>query len=306
MNKFSLLLSKAINRLKSFKVYRFSVFLSRSYVYIMLASLSAIFLTPFIYMIGHSLMNVNDLVNSNIKWLPTSFNIDNYMYAIRSLNYFPTLLYSSVITVICVFAQVFTCSFVGYGLARIKFRGSGVIFALIIFTLIIPPQTVIVPQYILFSKAGGIDSYLPIIIPCFFSLGLSGGLFTFIFRQFYKAMPKELENAALIDGTGIIGAYFKIMFPNATSPILITTILSLVWQWNNFFEPSIYIRNISKGTLTLQLSQLQQTALSFNVTNFNKAINLAATFLCVLPIVVFFLIIQRKFMKSIETSGLAN
>lgn len=274
--------------------------------YAMLISLSSIFLTPFIYMVGHSLMSVNDLINTNIKWLPTSLIIENYYYAAKVLNYFPKLIYSLAITVICVLAQIITCSFVGYGLARIKFRFSGLIFGLILFTMIVPPQTIIVPQYMLFSRMNMVDSYLPIILPCFFSMGLSGGLFVLVFRQFYKSMPSELENAALIDGAGIIGAYLKIMFPNASSPIMITAVLSLVWQWNNYFEPSVYIRNIEKGTLTLQLSQLKSTAESINVTNFNNSISFAATVLCVFPLIVIFLCLQTRFLKSIETSGLAN
>lgn len=275
-------------------------------VYVLLISLSIVFLAPFIYMIGHSFMSADDWLNVNIKWLPRTLVTENYSYSVRILNYFPTLLMSIGVTVAATFGQVISCSFVAYGLARIRFKGNGLLFLLIIFTLIIPPQTIIVPQFLIFAKFGMIDTYYPIILPCYFAMGLNGGLFIFIFRQFFKGMPAELENAALIDGTGIFGAYFRIMLPNASSAILVSSILSLVWQWNNSFEPSVYIREFSKATLTLQLNYFQQLAEQVNVMSYSRGVVMASTVLIVLPVLVVFFLLQRQFMQSIETSGLAN
>ncbi len=276
-------------------------------VYLALIALSVIFIVPFFYMIGHSLMSVNDLLNPNIKWLPRSFNLNNYEYAYKSMNYLfylgKTLLYVGV----AVFGQIMTCSFVAYGLARVNFKGRGIIFGIVLFMMIVPPQTIIVPQYMMFANLGLKNSFVPIILPCFFAMGLNGGLIIFVFRQFFKGMPPELENAAMIDGTGVFGAYFRVIFPNVKPAILITSILSLVWQWNNSFEPSVYIEDTSKGLLTMQLNILQS-----NVSNvmqgvdFNEGITMAATFLTVLPLIVIFLAIQGRFMKSMAQSGLAN
>jgi multiple sugar transport system permease protein len=277
-------------------------------LYLILIALSAVFIIPFIYMIGHSMMTVTDIMNLNIKWVPRSLNFNNYIYAFSALNYTHYLIWTLFIVGLCVLGQVLSCSFVAYGLARIKFKLNGVIFALVVFLLIVPPQTIIVPSFIMYTKINWIDTFLPIVVPCFFALGLNGGLMVFVFRQFFKSLPSELENAALIDGTGFIGAYFKVIFPNAKPAILITSILSLVWQWNNYFEPSIYIKNISKGTLEMQLLSLQSSLSSVYKTgvDFNQGINLAATFLSILPVLVIFFIIQKQFMKSIASSGLAN
>ncbi len=277
-------------------------------VYLALIALSVIFIVPFVYMIGHSVMGISDLLNPNIKWLPRSITLSNYTAAFKSLDYVYYLLRTVLIVGIAVFGQVMSCSFVAYGLARVRFKASGIIFALVIFMLIVPPQTIIVPSYIMFSKFGWLDSYLPIDIPCFFSMGLNGGLMVFIFRQFFRGMPAELENAALIDGTGIFGAYFRIIFPNAKPAILTTAILSMVWQWNNSFEPSIYIENVQNGLLPMQLQQLKSnlsSAMSGTV-DFNVGINMAGTFLTVLPILVVFLALQGRFMKNMANSGLAN
>lgn len=274
-------------------------------IYILLISLSFVYLIAFFYMLGHSLMSVDDWQNENIKWLPHHIVAENYTYALRILQYGRALLLSMGVVLSATFGQVITCSFVGYGLARIRFKGSGIAFLIILFTMIIPPQTIIVPQYLLFSKFGMTDTYFPVIIPCFFAMGLNGGMFIFIFKQFFKGMPSELENAALIDGTGVFGAYFRIMLPNASSAILVSSILSLVWQWNNAFEPSIYIRDFNNATLTLRLQFFSSLAAASN-TDYNNGVVIASTVLIVLPVVVIFFALQKRFMQSIETSGLAN
>jgi multiple sugar transport system permease protein len=278
-------------------------------LYLILIALSAVFIIPFVYMIGHSLMSVSDIMNLNIKWIPRSFNFNNYIFAFSRLNYIHYLLWTLLIVGLCVFGQVLSCSFVAYGLSRIKFKLNGLIFALVVFLLIVPPQTIIVPSLIMYTRFFHWDNtFLPIIVPCFFALGLNGGLMVFVFRQFFKSLPAELENAALIDGTGFIGAYFRVIFPNAKPAILITSILSLVWQWNNYFEPSVYIKDISNGSLTMQLQGFNSSLAGVVQTgvDLNQALNLAATFLTILPVLIIFFIIQRQFMASIASSGLAN
>ncbi len=276
-------------------------------VYLALIALSVVFLVPFLYMIGHSFMTASDLLNPNIKWLPRSLNFNNYVYAFESMDYWYYLGKTILVVGISVFAQIMSSAFVAYGLARVKFKGSGVIFGIVLFMLIVPPQTIIVPSYILFSNAHLVDSYIPIVLPCFFAMGLNGGMIIFVFRQFFKGMPAELENAAMIDGTGIFGAYFRVIFPNVKPAILITGILSMVWQWNNSFEPSIYIEDSSKGLLNIQLRELQQSVSNvMQGVDFNQGINMAGTLLTILPIVIIFLAVQGRFMKSMAESGLAN
>lgn len=309
INKFSQM-SQHVNKINE-KYFRFSKNgISSGIVnlitYVFLIALSIIFLAPFIYMIGHSLMSAEDLIDPNVNWLPRNFVFINYSYAFEILDYMPRLFKSLGIVLLAVLGQVISCSFVGYGLARVKFKGNGLIFALVIFSMIIPPQCIIVAQYLMFSKINVLETYFPIIFPCFLSLGLSGGLFTFLFRQYYRGVPKELENAALIDGTGLFGAYFRIVFPTAAPTILVTSILSLIWQWNNSFEPSVYIKNPADKTLPMLLNDLGNGALGFGGGGSTNGIRLAATLLCVLPLVIIFFVLQKYLMKGIESSGLAN
>ena len=276
--------------------------------YIALAALTVVFLAPFIYMIVRSVMSSKDLADAFVvTWVPRSFVFENYVYAFKVLDYIPRLLRSLLIAGGSALAQVMTSAFVAYGLARIKFRGSNLLFVLVIFSLIVPPQTVIIAQYLLFAQVGFTNSAVPYVLPCLFALGLNGGLFVFLFRQAFKGMPEELENAAMIDGTNLFTAYFRVMLPNASSTILVSVILSFIWQWNNYFEPSIYINSTDQYTLVMMLQNLSSVASKqYGMSNFTSGVNLAATFLCALPVIIIFFILQKRFMKGIETTGLAN
>lgn len=296
-------------------------------VYFVLIALAFVFLLPFVYVILRSMMTSVDLLNSTmVKWLPRSFNLDNYRLAMQSLNYWDKLWTSVWTTGLAVIGQLLSCTLVAYGLARVKFKGSGLIFGLVIFTLIVPPQVTIAPTLVMFSKNGffGTDffaalfpaladegyswmnTFLPIIVPCFFGLGLSGGLFIFIYRQFFKGMPAELENAALIDGCGIFSTYVRIILPNAKPPMLVCLLLSIVWQWNNYFEPSMFLTQVQEfGNLPMQLTQLSAN-MGVSSGKLNNAVSMAATFLVMLPIIIVFFLLQNQFMKSIERVGLAN
>ena len=274
--------------------------------YVLLIALSGIFLAPFIYMVGGSFMSAQDLADPNVQWIPTHIVTENYRYAYMTLNYLPRLAFSFGMSAIAVFGQVLSSAFVGYALARFRLKLNGLLFTLVILSLIIPPQTIIVSQYLMFSSWGMSNSWWPIILPCFFSLGLNGGLFVFIFRQAFKGMPKELENAAMIDGLGFFRAFLRIILPSASSSLLITSILSFIWQWNNYFEPSIYIRNKSLFSLTMMLeSALYYDAVAGGIS-YSYGITLASLVLISLPIILMFFLLQRRFIKGIETAGLAN
>lgn len=280
--------------------------LGNGLTYALLIALSIIFLVPYIYMICGSLMSAIDLADINVKWIPRSLVWDNYRDAIMALDYWKTLLFSVIVTGLSMIGQIFVCAFVGYGLGRIRFKLNGLIFVLVIFSMIIPPQTIIVCQYLMYASFGVVHTWIPMILPCFFGLGLNGGLFVFLYRQSFRAAPRELENAAMIDGTGFLGAFFRVMLPCASSTILVVSILSMIWQWNNFFEPGVYINNTDFYTLTMKLQVTVYQEAVQNSMSFTNALQLAATVLSALPIIVVFFLLQKKFIRGIETTGLAN
>ncbi|MET3547367.1 carbohydrate ABC transporter permease [Paenibacillus cellulositrophicus] len=288
---------------------RWFALIYRIFVYVILIDLAFVFLYPFIYMITTSLKHPVDLIDFAIKWIPTSLAWENFYYGMKGLQFWTHFNNSALISVVSVIGQVLSCSFVAYGFSRIRFPGREVLFVLCMFTMIIPPQTIIVPLYMQYKTIGWLDSVMPLIVPSFFANGLRGALFIFIFRQLFRGLPWELEDAARVDGCGSFRVYWKIILPLTPPAIVVTTLLSLVWHWNDFFEPSIFLTSEEKFTLPMMLPRLYQsldtlTGSSFEV--FSLPVVMAATFLALIPMLVVYLFLQRYFIQGVERSGLVE
>lgn len=303
---------------KSFWVRFFRDGIIRAAFYFLLATLSFVFLYPFIKMITQSLMTDDDLINITVKWLPSEATWSNYGVAYKKLQ-FGTYVWNSIkVAVIATIGHVFSCAMTGYAFARYNFRFKGLMFGLVILSMIVPVQTIIIPQYMQYSNWGWINSqyYLPLLVPTFFGFGLSGGFFIFLFRQFFLGLPYEMEEAARVDGCGPIRTYARIMLPMSQSSLLVCSVLSLVWHWNDYFEPGIYITDVWLKMLPNRLPSLYAELSKENFTMiekndiegliFNEAMLMAATFLCIVPILILYLILQRRFMEGVERSGLTG
>ena len=303
---------------KSFWLRFFRDGIIRAAFYFLLATLSFVFLYPFIKMITQSLMTDDDLINITVKWLPSEFTWSNYGIAYKKLQ-FGTYVWNSIkVAVIATIGHVFSCAMTGYAFARYNFRFKGLLFGFVILSMIVPVQTIIIPQYMQYSNWGWINSeyYLPLLVPTFFGFGMSGGFFIFLFRQFFLGLPYEMEEAARVDGCGPIRTYARIMLPMSQSSLLVCSVLSLVWHWNDYFEPGIYITDVWLKMLPNRLPSLYAELSKENFTMiekndiegliFNEAMLMAATFLCIVPILILYLILQRRFMEGVERSGLTG
>jgi len=284
--------------------------------YFLLLALSFIFLYPFITMIVKSLMTDSDLINITVKWIPTKLTWSNYKIAYQKLWFSRFVWNSALVAVLCTVGHAFSGALTGYAFARYKFFGKSFLFALVILSMIVPVQTIIFPLYMQYSNWGVLNTYVPLILPCFFGFGLSGGFFIFLFRQFFMGMPYEMEEAARVDGCGPIRTYFRIMLPMARAPMLVCIVLGVVWHWNDYFEPGVYINDTALRMLPNRLPSLYALLDKENFSMiqvndiegviFNEAMLMAATFLCILPIMIFYLILQRRFMEGVERSGLTG
>ena len=214
--------------------------------YFLLCALSFVFLYPFIKMITQSLMTDDDLINITVKWLPSQLTWSNYAVAYRKLMFKSYVWNSARVAIICTLGHVLSCAMTGYAFARYKFRFKGALFAMVILTMLVPVQTVIIPQYMQFSNWGWLNSeyYLPLVVPSFLGFGLNGAFFIFLFRQFFSGMPYEMEEAARVDGCGPIRTFLHIMLPMSQSSLLVCTVLSIVWHWNDYFEPGVYFNSV--------------------------------------------------------------
>lgn len=285
------------------------------FIYSLLIGLAFVFLYPFLYMIFTSFKSQADLNDISVKWILNEIRWENYKTAFNALQYQERLFNTLFVVLLSVAGHILSCSFVGYGFARYNFKFKGFWFALLLLAIIIPTETIIVPLYIFFSRIGFVGSYLPIIVPSFFGFGLRGAFYVFIFRQFFLSLPKALEEAAAIDGAGAVKTFFLIALPNARSSALITLVLGVVWHWNDTSEPLIYIEDQARFLLPQMLPNLysmigdkniSEQILSNTAEIFNDAVVMAATTLVIVPLIIFYLAIQSKFMISVERSGITG
>ncbi len=279
--------------------------------YIILINVCFVFLFPVIYMFSTSLKTVADLADLTVLWIPRTFFWRNYELAISGMLYWQAARNSVIISLGSGILQTVACSFVAYGFARIPFPGRDVLFLLVLFTFLVPPQTIIVPLFILYRNLGFMDTYFPFLIPALFGHGLRGALFILVFRQFFRNLPYELEDAARIDGAGPFSVYWRIMLPLAAPAIIVVFLFSLVWHWNDFFEPTIYLFDQNNFTLPLRLSILSAALLQMLAgqgagDEFNEAVIMAASFLVVMPPLVVYLFTQRYFVESVDRTGLVE
>ena len=276
-------------------------------LYLLLLEFAFVFLYPLLRMVVYSFKFPSDLLDLNRNWLLTSLNLENYRDALEELQYASSFRTSVLVTILCTIGHVCSCSFIAYGLTRFEFRGRKLLFAAVILTILVPPQILQIPLYIQNANLGWIGTILPMVIPSFFGGGLNGGLFIFIFMQFFKGIPKTYEEAAKLEGCGNFRIFLSIIMPMSGNAIAVVSTLSAIWHWNDVFESKAYL-NGSTSTLMQELADFPSYMYENTMAN-GTTISLtefAACVLVLIPIVVFLLFIQKRFMSGAEESGLAN
>ncbi len=297
---------KTQSRLATAKKYS-GKFIINLIIYILLIEFAFTFLYPFIYMILNSLKYDYEVIDATKQWIITDINWNNYVSAFEGLDYMKSLVNTLIVVLGSTLGHIISCSLAGYGFARFKFKGSSLMFGLAMLNLIIPSALMIMPLYIQFSKFHMMGTYLPIILPSFFGFGLKGGIYIFLFRQFFKSLPVSYEEAAKIEGCSMLQVFVRIMLPIARTTILVVFILSVVWHWNDYFEPATYL----SGDLQILSQKISSVAsASATVTSaVGASVNmtaLAACVLVILPLLIVYFIFQKQFMEGVEFSGLAN
>lgn len=326
MHNKSVLNPKSRDSVEISPTYYFGKVCSTILRWLFLISISYVIIYPLIYMFSMSLRATSDFYDITVVWIPKNFTLDHFEFVIKKLKILQPLVRTILITGICTVLEVFITSTVGYGFARFSFKGRGILFALVIFTIVVPPQMLNLANYLLmqdfdvFGIIGAIsgssnginllDSIWAFALPAVTGMGIRAGLLILIFRQFYAAIPVELEEASLIDGCGFVRTYLHIMMPNLTNTFLLCTVFSAVWYWMDYFYSLIYLPTWQ--TMALQISRTRELVLSgiqnagdttlYNVVPKSQA----ACLIFILPLVILFLLIQKKFSQSIENSGLVG
>lgn len=291
-----------------------------------LLSVSYVVLYPIIFMISKSLISPEDAIDVTVVWLPRAFSLENFEWAIRALDYWKTLRTTLTIQVVSALVETLTCSLVAYGLARYNFKGKNIIFGCVLLTVLIPPQAIIVPLYLnyaeydlfgilsLLSKITGSNMRMNLLntgwsfyLPAILGVGLKSGLFIFIYRQFFLGFPKELEEAASIDGAGPYYTFFRIAVPSSGIAFICVLIFSLITYWNDYYVSVMFFKE--NFPLAVSLSQISSTA-GYGGEIFSadiaQNIRMTACLIFILPMLVFYLLVQRKFIQSIERVGIVG
>lgn len=284
---------------------------------LLLIGLSFIILYPIIYMISVSFRMPDDLMDPSVVWIPKNFTFSNYEFVFIKTEYFPAFLRTLSLSLVCSIFQMFSCAMTGYGFARFRFKGRTLLFFGALLTFIVPPQIISMPlytQYSAFTKATGIQmigTILPSTLSAFFSQGLRAGLFIYLFRQFFKNLPLELEDAAHLDGCSPISAYFKVMLPNAAPMLLVTFILTFVWYWNDYINVALFFGQSKPLAVLLSgLSDLITTMRGANGTGYTMFENnvFVNTFclLFILPPIIFYGFLQKRFTENLVNAGIVG
>ena len=295
--------------------------LVRIVMYMLIIGLAFVFAYPFLHLISTSLMSNADLNSTSVKWLPTEIKFENFALALQLMNIKQYAYNSLFVTIVGTVGHVISCSFIGYGFARYNFPLKKILFAFVILAFIVPTQTIIIPLYLTYSNLFWLDTYLPLLVPTFVGFGLRGALYVFLFRQFFLTVPRSLEEAARIDGCGFMMTFWRIVFPLAKATVVVAMVLSVVWHWNDHYEPSIYVANPGKTFLPPRLNQIiaaasalpdQQQEMLRNLgledgeDTLNDAVVMAGALIISAPVLVFFAFAQRQFMEGIERTGITG
>lgn len=258
---------------------------------------SVVMLYPLFWLTASSLKPENEIFGSLSLW-PSNFQFDNYTKGWSALPVPFTTYYinSTIVTVLSVIGNLISCSFAAYAFARLQFTGRSFFFALMMMTLMIPYHVVLIPQYVMFLNLGWVDTYLPLVVPRFLA---ADGFFIFLMVQFFRQLPRELDEAAMIDGCSPFKIYWAIILPLSLPAMATAAIFSLIWVWEDFLAPLVYLNDIKSYTVPLALRLfLDQEGQSLYGQMF------AMSVLSLVPVLIFFVAFQKLIVRGIATSGM--
>jgi len=248
---------------------------------------------PLLWMLITSVESLNDTRHFPPVLVPNGIHLDNYTAVLHDAAFGRWYLNTAIVTTVTVLANLLLCSLAGYAFARIPFFGRGVVFVLVLATLMIPFQVVMIPTFLIVKKLGLIDTLGALIVP-----NLANAFGIFMLRQFFRTLPVELEEAARIDGASRLGVLFKIVIPLSAPALATLAVIQFMWTWNDFLWPLITIYSEKNMTLQLGLTTFQGA----HQTSTNLL--MAANVMSMAPILVLFFVAQRYFIRGIATAGL--
>jgi len=285
--------------------------LTKLAIYVLLLDFGFVYIYPIVYMLLVSLMPTSDLINPTIQWVPTHLDFENFKQVFSTLEYPVTFTNTVVLAGVASILQTLSCALAGYGLAKFRVPLKKLWIGMLILVFVVPTSLTLVPQYVLFNSYGMVGTELSIWLPAALGQGVKSSLFVLIFMQGFQ-YPKAYDEAAQIDGAGHIRTFFQISIPMVVPTIILSLLLSFVWYWNETARSGLYLDG-KINTLPLQLEKFDKlfgaaypASQGSSLNRLNERIQMAATLLTVGPLMILYLIMQRKFVEGVEASGVTG
>jgi multiple sugar transport system permease protein len=277
--------------------YRIRRIAFKVFVYAFLLGLCALILLPVSWMLTAALKpDLEPVFTPTPEWVPTKFwDWNNFVRVLTtSMPFLRYMINTTIIVVANILGVILSCSVVGFAFARLRFRGSKVLFYILIVTMLIPWQALMVPQFLFFVKIGWYGSYLPLIVPSF----TGSAFFIFLIRQYMRTIPKDLDDAARVDGLNTWQIFYRIILPLSTPVLTVCAVFTFLASWNNLLGPLIYLDNEKSFTVAIGLANLVSRAdTPWNLT-------MAANLVSILPCVILYFFVQKKLIGGIASVGL--
>lgn len=281
-------------RVRRYKVRRISY---KVLMYALLLGLCSFIMLPVGWMLTAALKpDLEPVFTPTPEWFPSEFwEWDNFRRVLtETYPFFRYMINTMIIVIANILGVIISCSLVGFAFARLRFRGSKVLFYILIVTMLIPWQALMVPQFLFFVKIGWYGTYLPLIVPSF----TGSAFFIFLIRQYMRTIPKDLDDAARVDGLNTWQIFWRIILPLSTPVLTVCAVFTFLWSWNNLLGPLIYLDSGDKFTVALGLANLVSRAdTPWNLT-------MAANLVTILPTIIVYFFVQKKLIGGIASVGL--
>lgn len=266
---------------------------SRTLLYLVLIVGACVVAIPFAWTVSTALKPVEQVYKGN--WIPHPIALSNFARAWQGLPFLTFLRNTVFITVMCLIGQLTSASLVAYGFARFKFTGRSILFYMLLGTMMLPGQVTMIPTFLIWRSFRLIDTFWPLILPAY----LGGGAFTiFLLRQFFMTIPRDLDEAAMIDGCSFFGIWWRIILPLSKPALTTVVIFSFIHHWDEFMGPLIYLHSLEKFTVSIGLRMFQ------DMYGSQLHLLMAASLIHIVPCIILFLAAQRYFIRGIVLSGI--
>lgn len=269
----------------------------RIVAHVIIVCFGLLLLYPVVWMVFSS-FKPTQLIFSEAGLWPRVWTLDNFVqgWSALGVTFTTFFLNSAIITALCVIGNLFSCSLAAYAFARLEFRFKPLLFALTLGTIMLPFQVVMVPQYILFHTLDWTNTFLPIVVPKFLAVD---SFFIFLMVQFIRGLPRELDDAATVDGCGPIGVFWRIILPLMRPALTVTVVFTFIWTWNDFLAPLLYLTDPRNYTVPIALNAFLNAT---GATAWGPMF--AMSVLSLIPLFAVFFLAQRHLVQGIATTGL--